>query len=149
MTTLVAAAERRIPAPADTLYSYVADFRVHHPRILPPAFSDFTVEVGGVGVGTVTASTFRMGGQSQTIRTRVSRVEPGRLIEETVLDRPMTTTFSFAPAGARTTVRIETTWKPNGGIRGVLERIFAPRQLAAVYADELSRLEAYAVSRQS
>jgi uncharacterized protein YndB with AHSA1/START domain len=148
MTTLVASAERTIAAPADTLYSYVADFRVHHPRILPPAFSDFTVEAGGIGVGTVTSSTFRMGGQTQTIRTRVLRVEPGRLIEESVLDRPMTTTFSFTPNGGRSAVRIETAWQPNGGIRGVLERIFAPRQLARVYADELGRLEAYALSRQ-
>ena len=148
MTTLVAAAERTIHAPVDTLYDYVADFREHHPRILPPAFSDFRVDEGGIGVGTVTSSKFRMGGQTQVVRTRVSRVERGRLIEEVVLDRPMTTTFAFTPNAAGATVRIETTWEPGHGIRGVLERLFAPTQLARVYADELRRLEAYAVSRE-
>lgn len=149
MTTLVATAERTIAAPADTLYDYVADFREHHRRILPPAFSNFRVEAGGVGVGTVTSSTFSMGGQTRILRTRVTRVEPGRLIEEIVLDQPMTTVFAFAPGADGTTVRIETTWQPAAGIGGFLERLFAPRQLARIYADELSRLDAYAASRAS
>ena len=147
MTTLVATAERTIPAPADTLYAYVADFREHHPQILPPAFSEFKVEAGGVGVGTVTSSRFALGGQTRTVRTRVSRVEPGRLIEEIVIDQSMTTTFAFTPNDRGTTVRIQTTWQPSKGPIGFLERLFAPRQLARVYADELSRLEDYAASR--
>jgi uncharacterized protein YndB with AHSA1/START domain len=147
MTILIASAERTIPAPADTLYSYVADFREHHPRILPPAYSEFKVEAGGVGVGTITSSRFALGGQTRTVRTRVSRVEPGRLIEEIIIDHPMTTTFAFTPTDGGTTVRIQTTWQPGRGIGGILERLFAPRQLTRVYADELSRLEDYAVSR--
>jgi hypothetical protein len=149
MTTLVASAERTIAAPADTLYSYVADFREHHPQILPPAFSNYRVEAGGIGVGTVTSSRFTLGGQTRTVRTRVARVDPGRLIEEIVIDQPMTTTFAFTPTGDGATVRIETTWQPSRGIVGVLERLFAPRQLARVYADELSRLDAYAASQLS
>ena len=148
MTTLVAAAERTIEAPADTLFQYVADFRDHHPHILPPAFRDFRVESGGVGLGTVTSSRFRMGGRTQQIRTQVSRVEPGRLIEEVVLDQPMTTTFAFDPTGpSAAIVRIETTWQPGPGVAGLLERLFAPRMLARIYADELARLEAYAAAR--
>jgi len=147
VATLTAVAERTIAAPADELYTYVADFRQHHPRILPPAFQEFTVEAGGVGLGTVTSSRFTLGRTTETIRTRVARVEPGRLIEEVVETRPMTTTFRFLPGGDLTTVRIETTWEPRGGISGVLERLFAPRMLAEVYADELGRLEAYAASR--
>jgi len=61
----------------------------------------------------------------------------------------MRTTFHFEPAtdpGA-TTVGIETTWQPEGGLGGMLERLFAPRMLSRVYADELARLEAYAASR--
>ncbi|HLO36505.1 MAG TPA: SRPBCC family protein [Candidatus Deferrimicrobium sp.] len=147
MAPLVAAAQRTIAAPAETLYDYVADFREHHPRFLPPAFSDFTVETGGIGVGTETSSRMTLGGRTQDLRTRVSRVEQGRLIEEVVLDQPMTTTFTFVPNGAGATVRIETTWQAGGGVSGLLERLFAPRLLARVYEDELGRLEAYAASR--
>jgi hypothetical protein len=148
MTTLVASAERTISAPADTLYGYVADFREHHPHILPPAFSEFRVEAGGVGVGTITSSRFALAGRTRTVRTRVSRIEPGRLMEEIVLDQPMSTTFAFTPDGDRTTVQIQTVWRPSGGFGGLLERLFAPRALAKVYADELSRLESYAASRR-
>jgi len=147
MAALTAAAERTIAAPADELFAYVADFRTHHPRILPPAFQDFTVESGGVGLGTVTSSRFTLGGTTETVRTRVVRVEPGRLIEETVETRPMTTTFRFLPGGDLTTVRIETTWTPRSGVRGLLERLFAPRMLTRVYEDELGRLDAYAASQ--
>ena len=107
MTTLIASAERAIPLPAETLFDYVADFREHHPKILPPAFADFTVESGGVGVGTVTRSNFTMGGRTRPLRTAVSRVEPGRLIEEVVLDEPMVTTFSFVPNDGSATTEVQ------------------------------------------
>ena len=147
MAALSAAAQRTIAAPADVLFTYVADFRTHHPRILPPAFQDFTVESGGVGLGTVTSSRFTLGGTTEIVRTRVTRVEPGRLIEEVVETRPMTTTFRFLPGGDLTTVRIETTWTPRSGIRGLLERLFAPRMLTRVYEDELGMLDEYAASQ--
>jgi hypothetical protein len=145
--TLVARAERAIDAPADDLYTYVADFTEHHPHLLPPAFSDFRVEEGGVGLGTVTSSRFRIGGRTTTIRTRVTRAEPGRLVEEVVLDQPMTTAFTFTPADGTTRVAIETRWSPQPGIAGFLERLFAPRMIAKVYAEELRNLDAYAAER--
>lgn len=52
MGTVEASAERTIDAPAEQVYGYLADTH-HHPRFLPPAFSDFTVEEGGAGAGTV------------------------------------------------------------------------------------------------
>ena len=48
MAKIVASAEGTVDAPADTVYGYIADMREHHPRFLPPAFSDFQVESGGV-----------------------------------------------------------------------------------------------------
>ena len=50
---ITAAAERTIDAPAAHVYELIRDFRQHHPNFLPSAFSDFQVEVGGVGAGTV------------------------------------------------------------------------------------------------
>lgn len=57
MGTIHVSAERVVDAPADTVYGYLADMREHHPRFLPPAFSAFEVEAGGVGEGTITRFT--------------------------------------------------------------------------------------------
>ena len=46
-------AERTVSAPADQVFGYIRDMNVH-PKFLPPAFSDFQVESGGVGTGWVT-----------------------------------------------------------------------------------------------
>jgi hypothetical protein len=54
MGTIHVSAERRVNASAETVYGYLADMREHHQRFLPPAFSNFEVEAGGVGAGTVT-----------------------------------------------------------------------------------------------
>jgi ribosome-associated toxin RatA of RatAB toxin-antitoxin module len=149
MSTLTASAERLIADSPEHLYELVADFAEHHPHILPKAFSDFSVESGGVGVGTVTASTFRMGGRTDRIRTRVVCAEPSRIIEEIVLGRSMTTSFTFRPDVSGTRVAIDTTWRPAGGLNGFLERRFAPRMLSRIYAEELERLERYAAAQRA
>jgi hypothetical protein len=46
-------------------------------------------------------------------------------------------------------VRICTAWDGAGGIGGLFERVFAPRVMRAIYADELKRLDAYARERAS
>jgi len=51
MATILVSAERSVDAPAGAVYGYIADMRGHHPHFLPPAFSDFQVESGGVGEG--------------------------------------------------------------------------------------------------
>jgi hypothetical protein len=67
MAKIVASAEGTVDAPADTVYGYIADMREHHPRFLPPAFSDLQVESGGVGAGTVTRFKLtRAGGPAST-----------------------------------------------------------------------------------
>ena len=54
MATNLVFAERTVDAPAGAVYGYIADMRGHHPHFLPPAFSDFQIESGGVGAGTIT-----------------------------------------------------------------------------------------------
>ena len=44
MARMQVSAERTV----DAVYRYIADMREHHPRFLPPAFSGFQVEPGGV-----------------------------------------------------------------------------------------------------
>jgi hypothetical protein len=75
---------------------------IHHPRFLPPAFSDFEVESGGIGAGTLT----------------------------------------LQPSGC--VAQIASRWDGASGIGGFFERLFAPRVLRGIYADELGRLDAYA-----
>lgn len=147
MSDLRAAAERTIAAPADRVYRYIADFREHHQRWLPPAFSDFQVEQGGFGAGTVSRFTMTLGGRSRTFRTEVTEPEPGRVLVETDPAAPSVTTFTVTPEGEQCRVRIETTWPSAGGIAGLFERLFAPRMLSRLYADELDRLDRYARER--
>ena len=80
MSRLEASAERPVDAPAATVYSYIADMREHHPRFLPPAFSEFEVESGGVGAGTVTRFKLTAGGRTRDYRTEVAEPEPGRVL---------------------------------------------------------------------
>lgn len=132
-----------MPAPAQTVYAYLADMREHHPRFLPPAFSDFTVESGGVGAGTVTRFKLNAGGRSREYRMEVSEPEPGRVLSESDMNSTLVTTFTVSPEGDQSRVQIVTTWQGAGGIGGFFERMFAPRAVRGIYEDELERLDRY------
>jgi hypothetical protein len=146
---IMVSAESVVDAPADTVYRYIADMREHHPRFLPPAFSDFRVESGGVGAGTITRFKVTAGGRTREYRNVVAEPEPGRILTESDTGSSAVTTFTVSPQGASSLVRISTTWDGAGGIGGVFERMFAPRVLRAIYADELKRLDAYAREHRS
>ena len=136
-------------APAQTVYRYIADMREHHPRFLPPAFSDFQVESGGIGAGTVTRFKLTAGGRIREYRMKVAEPEPGRVLTESDTNSTAVTTFTVSPRDAASLVEISTAWDGAGGIGGVFERMFAPRVLRAIYADELNRLDAYAREHRS
>ncbi len=137
-------AERTVDAPAGVVYGYIADMRQHHPHFLPPAFSDFQVESGGVGEGTVTRFTVTAGGRSRNYRMKVAEPEPGRVLTESDTGSSLVTTTTVTPQGGMSQVQIETTWDGAGGIGGFFERLFAPRVMRGIYADELERLDSYA-----
>ena len=149
MARIVVSADGMVDAPAETVYRYIADMREHHPRFLPPAFSDFRVESGGVGAGTVVHYKVTAGGRTREFRTKVAEPEPGRVLTESDTNSSSVTTFTVSPQGAASLVRISTSWDGAGGIGGLFERMFAPRVLRAIYADELKRLDAYARERHS
>jgi hypothetical protein len=142
-------AEGMVDAPADTVYGYIADMREHHPRFLPDAFSGFRVESGGVGAGTITCFTLTAGGRSREYRMTVAEPEPGRVLTESDTTSSAVTTFTVSPRGGASLVRISTAWDGAGGIGGLFERMFAPRVLRTLYADELRRLDAYARERRA
>jgi uncharacterized membrane protein len=148
MAPIVVSAERAVEAPAATVYGYIADMH-EHPRFLPPAFSDFHVESGGVGAGTVTRFKLTAGGRTRDIRHTISEPEPGRVLTETDANSSAVTTFTVTPQGDSSTVKISMSWSGAGGIGGVFERLFAPGVLRRIMADELNRLNAYALEKRS
>ena len=148
MAKVEASAERVIDAPADKVYSYLADMHVH-PNFLPPAISDFQVEEGGVGAGTVTRFKVTAGGRTRDYHMRITEPEPGRTLVETDVESSLVNTFNVQPQGDKSLVRIATSWDGAPGIGGFFERAFAPRALNRLYLDELARLNAYATEQQS
>src|SRR5215471_17625557 len=124
MARNVVSAEAMVDAPPDTVYRYLADMRDHHPRFLPPAFSDFQVESGGVGAGTVTRFKMTAGGRTREYRMQVAEPEPGRILIESDMDSSAVTTFTVSPRDGASLVRISTAWDGASGIGGVFERLF-------------------------
>lgn len=135
-------------APAATVYGYIADHE-QHARFLPPAFSDFEVESGGVGAGTVTRFKVKAGGRTRAFRMRVEEPEPGRVLTESDTESTLVTTWTVTPEGESSRVEISTVWEGAGGIGGFFERLFAPRVMQRIYLEELERLDAYARERSA
>jgi uncharacterized protein YndB with AHSA1/START domain len=148
MAKVVASAERSIDAPADKVYSYLADMHQHQ-RFLPPAFSDFQIEQGGVGAGTVTSFKITAGGRTRSYRMQISEPTPGRTLVETDTGSSLVTTFNVTPQGDKSLVSITTSWDGASGIGGFFERTFAPRAVRRLYLDELDRLNAYATEHHT
>jgi uncharacterized protein YndB with AHSA1/START domain len=148
MAKVVASAERDIDAPADKVYGYLADMRQHQ-RFLPPAFSDFQVEQGGVGAGTVTRFKITAGGRTRSYRMQVSEPVPGQTLVETDTGSSLITTFNVIPQGGKSLVKITTSWDGASGIGGFFERTFAPRALRRLYLDELDLLNTYATEQHT
>jgi polyketide cyclase/dehydrase/lipid transport protein len=136
-------AERRMRAPADAIYHSIANYRDHHRPggFLPPQFSDMQVATGGIGAGTEVSWVLETGGRARRISATISEPVPGRRLVET--SPGIVTTFIVDPAPDGAIVRFETVID-EGGIQGLLTRLFAERLLRPVYEDELTRLEVYA-----
>ena len=143
MRKLTVEQEGAVGAPAQLVYRLIADDE-HHQRFLPTEFSDFKVLEGGIGAGTRHRFTVTAGGRSREYTMRVAEPEPGRVITETDQSTSLVTSFTVAPSGDTCRVLISTIWNGTGGVGGFFERLFAPRVLRRMYADELTRLDRYA-----
>ncbi len=134
-------AERWMAAPPERVYRCIADYRVHHPQFLPPAFSQFQVVQGGVGAGTEIRFQLTVGGRTLAYHGQVTEPEPGRVLAERYADGGVTT-FTVTPDGSGSRVRIETT-ADAPGFQGMVARVLAPRLLRPLFTDELARLDQY------
>ena len=144
MAEVYVCTEGLVGAPADRVYQLIADHREHHPKFLPANFSNFEIEQGGVGAGTITTFTITAGSRSRNYRMRVEEPEPGRVMTESDTTSSLMTTWTVTPEGEHARVRIETRWDGASGVAGFFERVFAPPAMRRIYNDELRRLDRYA-----
>lgn len=150
MTDGVASGSGVIHAPPARVYGILADYRVHHPRIVPPEyFRTVAVEAGGVGAGTRIRVETRVLGRTQQFVHDIREPEPGRVLEEVDASGFSVTRFTVEPAeqGRAATVTIETTFRVRRGPLGVIERALTAAMLRRIYRKELVRLEQYAANQ--
>ena len=143
MSTIRVSADSDVAAPAERVYRVLSNYREHHPKVLPAAFSNFEVVEGGTGAGTVMRFDMTVMGRTQSARHRVEEPEPGRMLREIDLDRDLQTTFTVTPRGDGSNVRIDTVWN-EGGLMGPVMKVLAPRLLGPIYREELRNIDRYA-----
>jgi hypothetical protein len=143
-----ASASSRIEAHPARVYSILADYNQHHPRILPRQyFKSLEVEEGGVGAGTRIHLKMRVLGTTIEFRHIVSEPEPGRVLVESDADGGSVTTFNVDPldSGAVSMLTITTEFTTQRrGILGRIERYLTLRTLGRIYRKELSLIAKYA-----
>lgn len=151
MKRILVSVTGEVQASAQTVYTILADYQQHHPRILPGSyFTNLVVEAGGLGAGTVFQAQMNVFGSKRTFRMRVAEPEPGRVLSETDLDTGLITTFTVAPIAAeRCTVTIATEWQACAGFGGWVQRLTMPSFMRRIYRAELQQLDEYAQAQGS
>lgn len=128
------------------VYAVLSDYRIAHPAVLPkPYFQELVVEEGGVGEGTVFRLRMKTLGVENRYRMTVTEPEPGRVLMEADEDAGVVTTFTVDPVGdgAQTRLTIATDTRLNPGIKGFIEKLFAPMMARRIYRKELSNISDY------
>ena len=145
MGTVTASASTSVAAPPERVLELLRDYAVR-PELLTDNYSQYRVEAGGSGAGTVVAFHFAAGGRERDYRLRVEKEEEGVLRERDELSS-FVNTWTVVAEGVGSRVTLEATWDGAGGIGGVFEGLFAPIGLRRIYAQVLARL-AQVVSRE-
>ena len=140
MARVKAQATRTVDASPKKVLDVLRDYRDARQRILTDNYTAYRVEQGGHGDGTVIGYHFTAGGRERDYRLRVEE-STGELRERDELSS-FVSTWSVQPAGAGSTVTIESSWEGAGGIGGFFERTFAPMGLRRIYGQLLERLAA-------
>jgi hypothetical protein len=147
MTEIRVSAHRWMNLSAEVVYQCIANYRDHHHRFLPPAFSDYHVLQGGHGTGTVVSVNITAAGRTRFYRLEVTEPIPGRMVQEVDTRSSLVTRFQILPAATGCDVVIATRWQGSGGVGGFFERLSAPIVTRRLFQDELRRLEEYARSQ--
>lgn len=99
-----------------------------------------------MGAGTIVRGRVKVMGQSFPLHHAISEPAPGRVLQESDLDKPGEfTQFRFEPVngGAQTRVTIATEFVPSPGLMGLLERLTKPGMARKMYQQELRNLAEY------
>jgi hypothetical protein len=141
MAEVFAQSDRSISAPPSDVFTFLSDYN-QRPRILPANFSNYAVEQGGTGAGTVVSYRFSAGRSERHYRMQIQEPSPGAVLQETDTDSSFVTTWSLSPGSdERTTlVSLASRWQGATGVAGFFERLFAPLGLRRIYSDMLARL---------
>lgn len=138
-------ASGRVPAPPAQVYAVIADYRRHHPNIVPPEyFGQLDVLEGGVGAGTRIRVEMHVLGTSRVFELVITEPEPGRVLVEANPDGSGLTTFTVeaaAEGASRVTIATDITWRP--GFTSFVERLSASNLFPRIYRRELARLAEY------
>lgn len=142
MSQVRATTERIIDAPPERVREALADYTQTRPRILTEEFSDYRVESGGQGAGTVVH--WKLAATRKRVRDcRMSVEQHGDQLVERDENSSLVTTWTVAPAGeGSSSVRVSSTWTGASGIAGFFERRFAPPGLRRIYDGVLAKLDA-------
>ena len=140
MATVTARATKAVDAPPDRVLAFLKDYREARPRILTDNYSQYRVESGGQGQGTVIGYHFAAGRRERDYRLSVEE-GAGGLAERDQLSSYVSR-WTVAPSGDGTEVTLEASWDGAGGIGGVFERTFAPRALGGIFGEMLDKLAA-------
>jgi polyketide cyclase/dehydrase/lipid transport protein len=142
----------KIPAPPARVYGSIADYRHHHPHIVPPEhFPRLEVLEGGTGAGTRTRVEMRVLGATRVFEQVVTEPEPGRVLMETNQDGSGVTTFTVdeCDGGESAQVTIATEFAARPGVSGFLERLVTSLVLPGIYRKEIARLAEYAARQRA
>lgn len=137
---------REMAAPAPRVFACLADYAVR-PSWLPPAYSDFKVESGGTGAGTVVSYQLKVGPRERRYRMQVSEPSAGAVLQEADTTSSLVTTWTVTARGTTSQVALATAWNGAGGVGGFFERTFAPRGLRRLYDEQLARLAQFVAAR--
>jgi hypothetical protein len=140
MATVTARATKAVDASPEQVLAFLRDYRESRPRILTDNYSQYRVESGGQGQGTVIGYHFAAGGRERDYRLSVE--EDGAGLAERDQLSSYVSRWTVTPDEAGAQVTLEATWQGAAGIGGVFERTFAPMGLRRIFGEMLEKLAA-------
>src|SRR5262249_4455138 len=122
MATVTARATKAVDASPEQVLAFLRDYRESRPRILTDNYSQYRVESGGQGRGTVIGYPFAAGGRERDYRLSVEE-DGGGLSERDQLSSYVSRwSVTPGPDAAGTQVTLEASWQGAAGIGGMFER---------------------------
>jgi Polyketide cyclase / dehydrase and lipid transport len=143
MAQVQAITRRQVAAAPDAVVAAIADYSAVRPKLLPAPYSQFAVQSGGQGAGTVAAWHLQATEKrSRDLLVTVTQPDPATVVE-TDANSSMVITWVVAPAGDGSVVSVETRWDGAGGVGGFFERTFAPKGINRIHDQVLANLAAH------